>query len=48
LSEGPEYGLRLREEFEARGDLGLALAAATGGWLLSGRQPPAIARQPLE
>jgi putative ABC transport system permease protein len=27
---------------------GLPLAAAAGGWLLSGRQPPAIARQPLE
>jgi putative ABC transport system permease protein len=27
---------------------GLPLAAAAVGWLLSGRQPPAIARQPLE
>ena len=27
---------------------GLPLAAATGGWLLAGRQPPALARQPLE
>jgi putative ABC transport system permease protein len=27
---------------------GLPLAAAAGGWLLSVRQPPAIARQPLE
>ena len=27
---------------------GLPLAAAAGGWLMSGRQPPAIARQPLE
>src|SRR5207248_9961494 len=27
---------------------GLPLAAAAGGWLLSGRQPPVIARQPLE
>jgi putative ABC transport system permease protein len=27
---------------------GLPLAAAIGGWLLAGRQPPAIARQPLE
>jgi hypothetical protein len=27
---------------------GLPLVAATGGWLLAGRQPPALARQPLE
>ncbi len=27
---------------------GLPLAAAIGGWLLAGRQPPLIARQPLE
>ncbi|HLX51704.1 MAG TPA: ABC transporter permease [Streptosporangiaceae bacterium] len=27
---------------------GLPLIAAVGGWLLAGRQPPAIARQPLE
>jgi len=27
---------------------GLPLAAATGGWLLAGREPPAIARQPIE
>ena len=27
---------------------GLPLAAAIGGWLFAGRQPPAIARQPLE
>jgi putative ABC transport system permease protein len=27
---------------------GLPLVAAVGGWLLAGRQPPAIARQPLE
>jgi putative ABC transport system permease protein len=27
---------------------GLPLAATVGGWLLAGRQPPAIARQPLE
>jgi hypothetical protein len=27
---------------------GLPLAAAIGGWLLAGRQPPAISRQPLE
>jgi hypothetical protein len=27
---------------------GLPLAAAAGGWLLGGRQPLAIARQPLE
>jgi putative ABC transport system permease protein len=28
--------------------LGLPLAAAAGGWLFAGRQPPAIARQPIE
>jgi putative ABC transport system permease protein len=28
--------------------IGLPLAAAIGGWLLAGREPPAIARQPLE
>jgi len=28
--------------------VGLPLAATIGGWLLAGRQPPAIARQPLE
>jgi putative ABC transport system permease protein len=28
--------------------LGLPLAAAAGGWLFSGRKPPAIARQPIE
>ena len=28
--------------------VGLPLAAAIGGWLLAGRQPPVIARQPLE
>ena len=27
---------------------GLPLAAAAGGWLLGGRQPPAISRKPLE
>ena len=27
---------------------GLPLAAAAGGWLFAGREPPAIARQPLE
>jgi putative ABC transport system permease protein len=27
---------------------GLPVAATIGGWLLAGRQPPAIARQPLE
>ena len=27
--------------------VGLPLAAAVGGWLLAGREPPAIARQPL-
>jgi len=27
---------------------GLPLAATIGGWLLAGREPPAIARQPLE
>jgi putative ABC transport system permease protein len=27
---------------------GLPLIAAAGGWLLAGRQPPAISRQPLE
>ncbi|HEX9342067.1 MAG TPA: ABC transporter permease, partial [Actinomycetota bacterium] len=27
---------------------GLPLAAAIGGWLLAGREPPAFARQPLE
>ncbi|HEY6279334.1 MAG TPA: FtsX-like permease family protein [Streptosporangiaceae bacterium] len=27
---------------------GLPLAAAAGGWLFAGRQPPVIARQPLE
>jgi putative ABC transport system permease protein len=28
--------------------VGLPLVAAAGGWLLAGREPPAIARQPLE
>ncbi|MGO8683455.1 MAG: ABC transporter permease [Thermoleophilia bacterium] len=28
--------------------IGLPVAAAAGGWLLAGREPPAIARQPLE
>ena len=28
--------------------VGLPLAAVIGGWLLAGRQPSAIARQPLE
>ncbi len=28
--------------------IGLPLAAAIGGWLLAGREPPAVARQPLE
>ena len=28
--------------------IGLPLAAATGGWLFAGREPPAVARQPLE
>jgi len=27
---------------------GLPVAAVTAGWLLAGREPPAIARQPLE
>ncbi len=28
--------------------VGLPLAAAAGGWLLAGREPPAIVRQPIE
>jgi putative ABC transport system permease protein len=28
--------------------LGLPLTAAAGGWLLAGRKPPAVARQPIE
>jgi putative ABC transport system permease protein len=28
--------------------VGLPLAAAIGGWLFAGREPPAVARQPLE
>jgi putative ABC transport system permease protein len=28
--------------------IGLPLAAAAGGWLLAGREPKAIARQPLD
>jgi hypothetical protein len=28
--------------------VGLPVLAAVGGWLLAGREPPAIARQPLE
>jgi putative ABC transport system permease protein len=28
--------------------IGLPLIAAAGGWLLAGRKPPAIARQPIE
>jgi putative ABC transport system permease protein len=28
--------------------IGLPLAAATGGWLFAGREPQAVARQPLE
>jgi putative ABC transport system permease protein len=28
--------------------IGLPLAATAGGWLLAGRQPPVIARQPIE
>jgi putative ABC transport system permease protein len=27
---------------------GLPLVAAAGGWLLAGREPPLIARQPIE
>jgi putative ABC transport system permease protein len=27
--------------------IGLPLVAALGGWLLAGREPPAIARQPI-
>ena len=28
--------------------LGLPLIAAVGGWLFAGREPPAVARQPIE
>jgi putative ABC transport system permease protein len=28
--------------------IGLPLTAAAGGWLLAGREPPLIARQPIE
>jgi putative ABC transport system permease protein len=28
--------------------VGLPVLAAVGGWLLAGREPPALARQPLE
>ena len=28
--------------------VGLPLVAAVGGWLFAGREPPAVARQPLE
>jgi hypothetical protein len=28
--------------------VGLPLLAAIGGWLLAGREPPTITRQPLE
>jgi putative ABC transport system permease protein len=28
--------------------IGLPLIAATGGWLLAGREPALIARQPIE
>jgi putative ABC transport system permease protein len=28
--------------------IGLPLAAATGGWLFAGREPPAVTRQPIE
>jgi putative ABC transport system permease protein len=28
--------------------VGIPLAAAAGSWLFGGRQPPVIARQPLE
>jgi hypothetical protein len=28
--------------------VGLPLVGTIGGWLLAGREPPAIARQPLE
>jgi putative ABC transport system permease protein len=27
---------------------GLPLIAAAGGWLFAGREPPAVARQPIE
>ena len=27
---------------------GLPLAATAGGWLLAGREPPVITRQPIE
>jgi len=27
---------------------GLPLVAAAGGWLFAGREPPAVARQPIE
>jgi putative ABC transport system permease protein len=28
--------------------IGLPLVAAIGGWLFAGREPPAVARQPIE
>ena len=28
--------------------IGLPLVAAVGGWLFAGREPPAVARQPIE
>jgi putative ABC transport system permease protein len=28
--------------------VGLPLVATAGGWLLAGREPPLIARQPIE
>ena len=28
--------------------VGLPVLASAGGWLLAGREPPAIARQPIE
>jgi hypothetical protein len=28
--------------------VGMPLAALTAGWLLGGREPPAIGRQPIE
>jgi putative ABC transport system permease protein len=28
--------------------VGLPLAAAVGGWLLAGREPPLVSRQPIE
>jgi putative ABC transport system permease protein len=44
----PPTGAQLAAARNLAAAAGLPLVAATGGWLLAGHQPPALARQPLE